>query len=179
MPKWSKNDAKNGSKIDEKCVKFRNLRFFDFCDTSPVILRFFEVSGVPKSTQNPSNSDTYPQGVILGSPWLHFARFGWPWGSILVVLVPFWLHFTRFGYPFSSILMPLGALLVSFGRSECLLRSIWLVFAPVLAAIYLYLKSWGVGVGKCTFSHSTLLSTKPIQHHNLWLARCGLALQRG
>ena len=45
VPRFVENGSKMGSKIYETSSRFRNLRFFDFCDTSPVILRFFEFQG--------------------------------------------------------------------------------------------------------------------------------------
>ena len=45
VPEFSENWAKMWSKIDEKSSRFRNVWFFDFCDTSPVILRFFMFQG--------------------------------------------------------------------------------------------------------------------------------------
>ena len=57
MPKGSQNDAKMDAKIDEKSIRFPNLRFLGFCREYNVKIVFLHDQGCQKSTKNPCKND--------------------------------------------------------------------------------------------------------------------------
>ena len=52
MRKCYKHDAKTKSKIDDKSMKFQNLRFLDFCEGYNVKIVFLHDQGYQKSVKN-------------------------------------------------------------------------------------------------------------------------------
>ena len=52
MRKCFQNDAKTRSKIDDKSMKFQNLRFLDFCEEYNVKIVFLHDQGYQKSIKN-------------------------------------------------------------------------------------------------------------------------------
>ena len=57
MRKCFRNDAKTRTKIDDKSMKFQNLRFLDFCEEYNVKLVFSHDQGYQKSIKNQSKID--------------------------------------------------------------------------------------------------------------------------
>ena len=94
--------------------------------------------------------DTFLVMVVLGTPWLHLACF---WHGFCII-------FIVSGPPFGSF---------------------WQLLHPFRLSFLRNLKNWGGGRGwgKAQFPKSHFSAPNPFQHHNLWLARCGLALQLG
>ena len=52
MRKCFQNDVKTRSKIDDKSMKFQNLRFLDFCEEYNVKIVFLHDQGCQKSIKN-------------------------------------------------------------------------------------------------------------------------------
>ena len=57
MPNGFQNDAKMDAKIDEKTMRFRNLRFLDFYKGSNVKIVFLHDQACQKSVKNQSKID--------------------------------------------------------------------------------------------------------------------------
>ena len=86
MPKGFQNDAKMDAKIDEKTMRFRNLRFLDFCEEYNVKLLFSHDQGHQKSIKfqllGSLNSDVF-RGRVFGSIFIIFWEgFGRFWGAV-------------------------------------------------------------------------------------------------
>ena len=99
--------------------------------------------------------------------WEPLARFGYFW-------TPFWHHFYGFCMYFISVL----------GSKFVGLEPILNDFHAFCDHFGLHFNIiWKIGVrgggGKHSFLNHTSQHQNPFQHHNLWLARCGIALQLG
>ena len=122
-------------------------------------LRFLMLTWLPKWLKNdPVEPPMVPRTIKI-SNFPPKGRFGGVLVPAVIFGEPIWCHFGRF-WPYSRKFV------------ACVLNS--------FSSMWLFPKNWGgEGGGKHSFLDHTLQHQTFLQHQNLWLARCGFALQLG